>query len=404
MQAKNVIDKFDNSNIVGLGSIAKEEKKYDKEVINSTTGMLYDEEGKLFTYNSVNKAITTLNNEERFAYFPTGGNKPYEDTVKKWLFGKYYDEIKDISALIPTPGGTGALSLSFTNFIAEDDFCLLPNHMWTNYKQILFEANKKWIEYEMFTEDGSYNLKALKEAAEKVLAMKKRVMILINDPAQNPTGYSLRDDETDELINIINELSKKGEVSLVLDLAYIDYADTYEVTRNRLAKYLRLNEEVMQLLCFSASKAFGLYGLRVGALIPLCKNKEALKTAYEACVFSARAKWSNTSSVGINLIIKILNNDELKAEYLKELNDSRLMLKKRSDLFKKLVKELGVKVLPYDAGFFVSVPTDNPKELYEKLRKNKLHIVPFEISIRITLSSVTIDEVARIPKLLKEAM
>ena len=48
--AKRSIIKEDKSNIITLGAIAKEMKKKDSSIINATIGMLYDEEGKLFTF------------------------------------------------------------------------------------------------------------------------------------------------------------------------------------------------------------------------------------------------------------------------------------------------------------------------------------------------------------------
>ena len=404
MQAKNIIDKKDNSNIIDLGRIAKLEKEKDKTVINSTTGMLYGENGRLFTYKSVDEAIGMLSPEEKYAYFPTGGNDIFREKISSWVFGKYYEEFKPYVKGLPTPGGTGALSNSFSNFLNDNDICLLPNYMWTNYKQILFEENKKYDTYNLYNENGSFDLDDLKAKALNIINKNKRVMLLINDPAENPTGYSLKPYEIEKLVKMLNELSKYGEVILTVDLAYLDYADSYNITRDNLSKFLDINEEVLINFCFSASKSFGLYGMRVGSQIIYTKNKVVLNKAFDSNVFSSRAKWSNTSSIGINLIIKILSDKELMGKYLKELNDSREMLKNRAILFLTECKRLNIDILPYEAGYFVSIKSSNPKELYEKLRVHKLHIVPFDNLIRITLASITLDEVKRIPEILKKVI
>ena len=80
------------------------------------------------------------------------------------------------------------------------------------------------------------------------------------------------------------------------------------------------------------------------------------------------------------------------------------MLKKRADIFKAKMKELNLDYVSYKAGFFVTIKSDNPKELYDKLREQKLHIVPFENSIRITLASITLDETKRVPDILKKVI
>ena len=58
--AKRSIIKEDKSNIITLGQIAKEEKKKDPSVVNATIGMLYDEKGKLFAFESVEVEYPTL--------------------------------------------------------------------------------------------------------------------------------------------------------------------------------------------------------------------------------------------------------------------------------------------------------------------------------------------------------
>ena len=67
MLAKRSVDKKDTSNIITLGVIAKKCKDEDPMVINSTIGMLYDENSKLFVFKSVEKAINSLKDEENYS-------------------------------------------------------------------------------------------------------------------------------------------------------------------------------------------------------------------------------------------------------------------------------------------------------------------------------------------------
>ena len=72
--SKRSIIKEDKSNIITLGAIAAEEKKKDPTVVNATIGMLYNEEGSLLTYKSVDKALFELTKEEKYAYASTPGS------------------------------------------------------------------------------------------------------------------------------------------------------------------------------------------------------------------------------------------------------------------------------------------------------------------------------------------
>ena len=119
--AKRSIVKEDKSNIITLGAIAKEEKKKDPAVVNATIGMLYDEDEKLFAYKSVDNALSLLTTDEKYAYGSTPGSKPFHEAVKKWVFRQYYNDFKEISEVMATPGGTGALSNTFANYFNEND-------------------------------------------------------------------------------------------------------------------------------------------------------------------------------------------------------------------------------------------------------------------------------------------
>ena len=84
--AKRSITKEDKSAIITLGAIAREEKKKNPAVVNATIGMLYGEDGKLFTYNCVDKALNALSAEEKYAYASTPGSNEFHDAVKRWVF------------------------------------------------------------------------------------------------------------------------------------------------------------------------------------------------------------------------------------------------------------------------------------------------------------------------------
>ena len=160
--AKRSMIKEDKSNIITLGAIAKEEKKKDPTVTNATIGMLYGEDSKLFAFESVDKALANLSTEEKYAYAATPGSPLFHEAVKKWVFREYYDSMKDNSKVMATPGGTGALSNTFANYLNEEDYALLPNYMWGNYKQCLYENHQSFKTYNLFNDQGGFDIADLK--------------------------------------------------------------------------------------------------------------------------------------------------------------------------------------------------------------------------------------------------
>ncbi len=404
--AKRSIIKEDKSNIITLGAIAKEQKKKDPEVVNATIGMLYDENEKLFAYKSVDKALSLLSTDEKYAYGSTPGSKDFHDAIKKWVFREYYDEFKDLSRVMATPGGTGALSNTFANYLDDGDKALLPNYMWGNYKQVLYENHQDFMTYKLFNDNGSLDLADIKKCMLELKASQGRILLVVNDPCHNPTGYSMTEDEWVKLIDMINEISADGTpVILLHDMAYIDYSKAgFDYTRKNILLYKKLNDNAIVIMAFSGSKTLALYGVRIGAQIAVSSSKANLDDFDKANKFSSRSKWSNSTNLGMNLIVKIINDPELKKSFEEELEQSRKTLIDRANSFLVESKKCGLVTLPFDCGFFVTIPCNNPEKVYDYLVKKKIHIIPMGKVVRVTLSAIPLDVCKRLPKIIKEAI
>lgn len=405
--AKRSIIKEDKSNIITLGAIAKEEKKKDPSVINATIGMYYSEDGKLVTYDSVNKALASLTDDEKYAYASTPGSKDFHEALKKWIFREYYDEFMDNTyvSVMATPGGSGAISNTFSNYLNENDKALLPSYMWGNYKQFAYENYASYETYDLFDGD-KLNLFDIKNKMLKLKKEQGRVLLVINDPCQNPTGYTMTNEEWKTLVGIINEVSEDGTpVILLHDMAYIDYDYRgFEATRNNLRLYEKLNPSVLVVLAFSGSKTLALYGVRIGAQIAISTNKENVDEFARANKFSSRAKWSNTTNLGANLVSKVILDEDRRKKFEEELDYARSILVKRANTFIEEANKVGLKTLPFKCGFFVTIPCDNPDLVYKKLVEKKIHIIPMGNVLRVTISAISIDDCKKLPKIIKEAM
>lgn len=405
--AKRSIIKEDKSNIITLGAIAKEEKKKDPSVINATIGMYYSEDGKLVTYESVNKALEALTDDEKYAYASTPGSASYHEALKRWIFREYYDEFmeKTFVSCMATPGGSGAISNTFSNYLNEGDEALLPSFMWGNYKQFAYENHASYRTYNLF-KDGHLDLDDIKKNIYELKEKQGRVLLVINDPCQNPTGYTMTDSEWVSLVDLINEASADGTPFILLhDMAYIDYDYRgFKSTRNNLRLYEKLNKNVLVVLAFSGSKTLALYGIRIGAQVAISTNEENIKEFARANKFSSRAKWSNTTNLGANLISKVILDKEMRNAFENELEKARDILVKRALAFIEASKEVGLETLPFNCGFFITIPCKNPDEVYKRLVERKIHIIPLGNVLRVTISAITIEDCKRLPKIIKECM
>lgn len=406
--AKHSQTKEDKSNIITLGVLAKEAKKKNPNVVNATIGMLYDEEGKLFTFKSVDRALLDLTPEEKYAYSSTPGNAEYHEALKRWVFREYYEEILSSMkcSVIATPGGSGAISNTFSNYLNPNDVVLLPEYMWGNYKQFAYENFAGYTTYSMF-EENHFNLNSVKQKIEEIKNSQHRIVLVVNDPCHNPTGYTMSYEEWKALIEIINTATKDGTPFVLLyDMAYIDYDKRgFQATRKNIALFQSLNPSVLAILAFSGSKSLALYGLRVGAQIALSKSTEVIEEFFSANKFSSRAKWSTTTNLGMNLITKVLTNPNYLNEFEKELKAASQQLSRRASLFLESAKKAGLKTLPFSCGFFITIPCDHPEEVYQKLVEEKdIHIIPLDHILRVTIAAITEEECKRLPSEIKLAM
>lgn len=404
--SKDALTKENKGNALAIGAEARKAKALDNTIIDSTIGMLYDEEGKFFTFKTVEKAQEILSAREKYSYGATAGSKEFHNALYHWIFRQYYDEFMENTFVgcVATPGGTGAICNTFSNYLEENQKVLLPDYMWTNYIQIAREEHLGYETFKLFDETGNFNLQ---DFENKCLSLKKeqgRIVVVINDPCQNPTGYSMSYTDWIGVVEILNRISRDSTpVVLVYDMAYIDYDKRgFESSRNNIRLFEKLNDSVLTILCFSGSKTLGLYGLRIGAQICIAHNKEDLNEFNTANDFSARGKWSGSSTLGQNIITSVLTT--FKDEFANELEYARKLLIDRANTFISEAKKCSLYHLPYSCGFFVTIPTSDPLKAFNDLKNKGLYVLPIQNAIRLTLSSITLEEVKRAVHIIKETI
>lgn len=391
------------SNILAIGAEAREAKNQNPTVIDGTIGTLYDEDGKMLEFPTIKKIIDSLSYAEKYGYASTAGTKKFKEGIAKWALMQTFDDVTKslYYGVIPTPGGSGAIGNTIDNYANKGDQILVPNICWGPYNAMAKERGCGVKNYTLFNEEGLFNTKGFKEAAIELANKQNRVLAIVNDPCQNPTGYALEDKDWDEIIDCINEISKDKVFVLLYDMAYIDYSHKgINESREIFKKFKNFNENVMVILAFSGSKTFSLYGLRIGAQMCLTKSKAEVDYFNDACEFSARATWSNAAKMGVSLVEKLMNDEKLENDFKKELNGASNLLLDRSKLFIKEAGECGLTVFTYKSGFFVTIPCDG-EQVFERLKKKGIYVVPLKQGVRVSLSALSKKEITGLAKKIK---
>lgn len=190
----------------------------------------------------------------------------------------------------------------------------------------------------------------------------------------------------------------------MIDAAYIDFAGDEEEYRRFLPKLERLPENVISIMAYSLSKTYTLYGTRCGAMICIAKTKEIADEFKRVCEYSSRGSWSNSAKVAQVILSRIYGDPGLLERVDSERAHYREMLIARGRAFEEEAKNVGLETVPFDAGFFISIPCDNPDEISAKLEKQGLFIVPLAKGLRVSVASISEEKCRKIPAMIKAAM
>ena len=385
----------------GRAKAAIAEKGKDA-VINATVGALLDDNGDLVVMSSVTEAIRSLTPVDYAEYAPITGTPAFKEAVVKALFGNY--GASGHVRLCVTPGGTGSLTCVIQNYSNYGDSVLTHDWCWANYKNIAVSQGRQLKTFRFFNEDGGFDAEDLEKQLTELAAVQDQVVLLINTPAHNPTGYSLSLDDWDKLIAILNRATCK--VVLFLDIAYIDYAGEEDEVRAFVPKLDELKDHVLTIFGYSASKTLTAYGMRLGAIVCMSKNEEVVEEFRRAAEYAARSTWSNCNRSAMVTMGKIYADPELRAKVDEERRGYRDMLLERGRIFEKTLNDNGVKCVPFSAGFFVTIACDDPETIGKKLEEQDIFCLALAKGIRVSIASISKEKCVKcaeaIAALLKE--
>ena len=392
-------DKIFGINNRAKAMIAEEGKE---KVVNATIGALLDDDGELIVLSSVNDVFKKLSPKEFAEYAPISGTPEFKKAVKQDALRGY--EPKGFVEASATPGGTGAIRNTIANYTDRGDSLLVADWYWSPYGTIAAEQGRKVETFTFFNDERKFNAEDFRAKAESLLSKQQRLVIILNTPAHNPTGYSLTTEDWNNVKTVLESLPADKKITLLVDTAYIDFAGDEEEYRSFLPILEEMPENVLTLISHSLSKAYTLYGMRCGALICLAKTEEIAEEFKRVCEFSSRASWSNCARAPQVILSKIYSDPELKAKVFEESQGYREMLLRRGRAFEKAAAECGLEMVPFDAGFFASIPCSNPDEVAARLEKEGIFLVPLAKGLRVSVASVSEEVCCRLPARILAAM
>lgn len=373
----------------GVFTIA-DKAKADPEATIAVIGCLTDEEGKLLTYNTVYEGEKRLKPVQRASYAQScAGNADYNEAIRNYILE---NRVNIPSGAMATAGGTGAIYTAMHMCLDEGDTMAYPEVSWGNYRIMADENKIKSVTYDI------YDLNSLFKVFDEA---EKKVFVIINSPCENPCGHAYSYEEWEKIIDKANNCGK--EVVMLCDMAYLDYA--VEGSKDFFKLFNKINENVLVMMAVSTSKSFSYYGERLGALLLINQSEEYIAHFINVGARLLRTTWSNVNNGAMCNVTDILTNhlDEFK----KEVEESRLMIKQRADIFVSEAKECGLPIYEYSAGFFVTIKFDDNGErdvVHERLMDNHIYTVKVNKGIRIAVCSVPVETAKGLAKRIKELL
>ncbi|SFT40936.1 aromatic-amino-acid transaminase [Selenomonas sp. GACV-9] len=368
---------------------AEAAKKHGADkVTNATMGVMMDDEGKLASIPTMERVFRSLSVEDYVRYAPIPGLPDYLDAVIDLTFADQKPE--GYTAAIATAGGTGAIHHAVANYAERGDKVLTSDWFWGTYNVICNECGCQLTNYALFDENNNFNIADYTAKVDEIMKTQDSLLVIINTPAHNPTGFSLTEEDWDKVLDLTKKYAAQGKkMSILVDIAYIDYAGEKNETRKFMKKFGNLPANIFVMFAFSMSKGYTAYGQRTGALVAVSSSEEVITEFKEINKYTSRATWSNINRGAMTLLAKISADKETLAQFEKERDEFYQMIQERGMLFMKEAKECGLNALPYKGGFFLSVPAKDPQAVCDKLHDDLIFAVPLKMGVRIAACSVS---------------
>ena len=334
------------------------------EKIDLGVGVYKNAEGKTPIMRAIKTAEQRLwEQEETKSYVGLIGDPAYRDAMAGLILGDAVAAENIAGAA--TPGGTGAVRQCFemARMANPDVRVFVSNPTWPNHLSILKFMGLPTIEYRYF--DNATRAVDFDGMMEDLRDAKPGDLVLLHGCCHNPTGANLNLTEWQAVVDL---LLKTGATPMI-DIAYQGFGDGLEEDAAGTRLVAKSVPEL--LIAASCSKNFGIYRERAGLAMAITQDASQTGLNQDTLAYLNRQNYSFPPDHGTRLVTMILNDAELKADWMAELEDVRLgMLKLREQMASELQKASGSDRFGFIAqhrGMFSRLGAE--PELVQKLRE-----------------------------------
>ncbi|KJZ22086.1 aromatic amino acid transaminase [Tritonibacter mobilis] len=296
------------------------------------------------------------------AYTGLAGDPAYADAMIGLILDTAVERSK--IAAVATPGGTGAVRQAFEliKMANPNARVFVSDPTWPNHVSILKYVGIETVTYRYFdAETRAVNFDGM---IEDLKGAKEGDVVLLHGCCHNPTGANLNLTQWQAVVELLNA---RGLIPMI-DIAYQGFGDGLE--EDAAGVRLVASSVPECLIAASCSKNFGIYRERTGLLMAISQQGDAEGLNQKTLAYLNRQNYSFPPDHGARVVTTILNDPELRADWQKELEETRLgMLALRQQLADELQRLTGSDRFGFIAehrGMFSLLGTT--PELVEKMR------------------------------------
>lgn len=322
--------------ILGLSAAYKNDTNPKK--VDLGVGIYKDEAGNCPVMSAVKKAEHKLwETEDSKSYIAQAGPELFIRHSAALVLGAGHKALVDKRvATVLAPGGSGSLRVAAEfvsrNFPGTRIFVSDPT--WNNHIPLLGSAGLK-LELYPYYDYGTHAIK-FDQMMATLKGAGKGDLVLLHGCCHNPCGADLNR----EMWLAVAEAAEKQGFTPFVDLAYQGLGDGLDADAWGLRLLAERLPEV--IVASSASKNFGLYRERTGAVMVVADTAQAAEAANSQILVTAREMYSVPPAHGASLVALVLDDPALRAEWDQELTEMRDRINGlRAQLVSRL-KERGV--------------------------------------------------------------
>ncbi|MCD6272592.1 MAG: aminotransferase class I/II-fold pyridoxal phosphate-dependent enzyme [Deltaproteobacteria bacterium] len=337
------------------------EAKEKAHKLNATIGIA-TEEGSTMHFHSIMHNIKSFRPRESLTYAPSLGISELREEWKMSQFNKNPSLAgKMLSLPVVTCGITHAISVFADLWVDPGDAIIFPDMMWGNYNLILTTRKGARIsKYVMFDDNGGFNLKGFEKKVNEEAEKNSKIIVMLNFP-NNPTGYTITEQECDGIVKILVKTAQNGtNVIAVADDAYFGLFYEDNILKESIFAHLAdIHPRLLAVKLDGATKENFVWGLRVGFITYGGKIENNSESVYDALVRktggTVRGSISNASHLGQSVVLRSMRDKDYPAEKQEKFDIlcRRAMRVKEVLGFPKYQEAWDV--YPFNSGYFMCI-------------------------------------------------